>query len=95
MRWIEVIEVRLSGINHQATEGTLNALKDDVVKQLTNNKIRLYRRYMLNSDICIHLTHEAKEIDPNGSPLALQMISVLSELGRVSHKVWIEVEKSN
>lgn len=92
MKWIEVIEARLSNIDQQVTDSLLRALKYEIIKLAESHKTKLYRRFMLDNDICIQLTNESLDIDPVGSPLALQIISVLREYAQVNHKIWIEFE---
>jgi hypothetical protein len=47
---------------------------------------------MIESDFSIHLFHDSRQIEVNGSSLGLQLVSSLKAFGLVNHSVWIEMQ---
>ena len=53
--------------------------------------IKSYSRVMIDSDFSIHLFHDSKKVENNGSPLGLRLALALKEFGLVNHSIWIEM----
>jgi len=91
MKWIEIILVRSSSRESSVLEQDLMLLMEEV-NQVEQGKMAIFRQHDLNSDISIHLTHEA-ELKLEGSTLGLRLVSALSEHGIVNHTVWQKIEE--
>ena len=90
MKWLEIIELRSVGDNLDFIERGLKSLIDELNKETEHQAIKIYNRVGLDCDFSIHLSHNSKEKDIDGSPLALQLVSTLKEYGLVNHSAWIE-----
>ncbi len=90
MNWLEIIELRTVGSNRKLLESQLQKLINEVEKETKKRTIKAYGRVMIDTDFSIHLHHDSKEANFNGSSLGLQLVSTLKEFGLVNHSVWIE-----
>lgn len=90
MKWLEIIELRSVGSNRGLIMKQLREIIDEVHKNNEQQKIKVYNRVAIDSDFSIHLIHTTKNADINGSPLGLQLVSILKEFGLVNHSVWLD-----
>ena len=90
MKWLEIIELRSVGSNRKLLESQLQNLVDRVNKASKHKTIKIYNHTTVETDFSIHLHHDTKEVDKNGSPLGLQLISTLKEYGLTNHSVWVK-----
>ena len=90
MKWLEIIELRSVGKNRKFLERDLKSLIEELNNDTEQRTIEVYSRVAVDSDFSIHLLHDSKEADINGSPLGLQLVSSLKEYGLINHSVWIE-----
>lgn len=90
MKWVEIIELRSDNRNTLFLEQQLKGLSMGLKKNNVLKAIEVYSRAAVDSDFSIHLLHDSKNADINGSPLGLLLALTLKEFGLVSHKVWIE-----
>jgi len=92
MKWIEVIQVRLSVEEQKKTRARLNKVLKEIQEE-SDIKLMIYRQFHLDTDIRIHLYHLEELEDKNGSPLGHHLATALKEFGLVNHSLWIEVQK--
>ena len=52
--------------------------------------IKLFVNATVENDFSIHIQHDKKSLDDFGSPVGLQLISILKGFGLTHHTVWIE-----
>jgi len=90
MKWLEIIELRSVGRNRKFLESELETFIAELNEERGQRAIKVYSRVAVDSDFSIHLLHDSKEADINGSPLGLQLVSALKEYGLVNHTVWVE-----
>ena len=91
MKWLEIIELRTVDSDRELLESHLQELVQQVDKETQMQTIKTYRRVMLDTDLSIHLFHDSKNVERNGSPLGLRLASSLKEFGLVNHSVWTEM----
>ena len=92
MKWLEIIELRLAGTNIEQLESQFKELVNEVFDEMKDQAIKSYRGALINSDYSVHLVHDSKEPDNNGSQLGLHIVSALKEFGLVNHSIWIEMQ---
>ena len=90
MKWLEIIELRSTERNRASVESKLQKLTNEVNKETERRVIKVYSHVALDSDFSIHLIHDSKEADINGSSLGLNLVSTLKEFGLINHSVWTE-----
>ncbi len=92
MKWLEIIELRSVSVgnNKEVLEQELKSLIEELNKETEQRAIKVYSRVVVGSDFSIHMFHDSKEADINGSPLGLQLVSALKEYGLINHSVWVE-----
>jgi hypothetical protein len=77
--------------NREQLELELHKLINEVDGQSKKQTVKVYIRFMLDTDFNIHLLHDSKKVENNGSPLGLRIASALKEIGFVNHHIWIEM----
>jgi len=95
MKWLEIIELRSVDSNRELLESQLQNLINELDKETKKQAIKAYSRLMIDTDFSIHLFHDSKKVENNGSPLGLRLASVLKEFGLVNHSIWIERPNSS
>jgi hypothetical protein len=91
MKWLEIIELRSVGSDRELLELQLQTLMNEVEKETKKQAIKSYGRAMIDTDFSIHLVHDSKRVENNGSPLGLRLASALKAFGLVNHSIWIEM----
>lgn len=91
MNWLEIIELRSAGNNRQLLASELRNLIYELDKETTRQAIKAYNRMRVGSDFSIHLFHDSKEAEINGSRLGLRIVSALKAFGLVKHRIWVEL----
>jgi len=95
MKWIEIITVRSTGSSSKILALSLQELVNDVVSSANHDRIRIYQRENIETDICVVLFHAMEKLKNKGSSLGLRLVSALREFGSVNHTVWTEIGHSN
>lgn len=90
MKWLEIIEIRISGNDHELLEFHFKQLVKEVNKE-KEQKLILYRQLDLDTDISIHIFHDSIKAENSGSDLGIRIASALKEFGLVNHNVWVEM----
>jgi len=93
MKWAEMIMVRSAGSGGDLLETTLKDLINAVAIEIEHEVIRIFRGEKLDSDICIVLFHREERTHTGGSPLGLQLVNALKEVGLVNHTIWNEIAR--
>lgn len=91
MKWLEIIELRSMDADREQLELELHKLIDEVDAQSKKQAIKVYIRFMLDTDFNIHLLHDSKKVENSGSQLGLRITSALKEIGLVNHHIWVEM----
>lgn len=91
MKWLEIIELRSAGRNHELIESQLNDLIIEFNKKNKSQAIKVYCRITIETDFSIHLIHESEKPEHEGSRLGLHLVSALKAFGLVNHSVWIQM----
>lgn len=92
MKWVEVIQIRSIGKNRKQLEFKLKELIDELGREIKNQMIITYRHVLIDTDFSIHLFHDSKKVENNGSQLGILIVNILKEFGLVNHSVWIEMD---
>ena len=90
MKWMEIIELRLSRDNKDQKIQLLKEIIDEFKIELGDKYIKIYGHITLDTDFIIQLKHRSDKVLSNGSRLGIQLISALREIGLVNHNVWQE-----
>ena len=90
MKWLEIIELRLSRENRVQKIGLLRDIVDEFRIELGNKSIKVFSHISLDTDFIIQLKHHSNKVLPNGSKLGIQLVSALREIGLVNHNIWYE-----
>ena len=91
MKWIELIHLRSATGNRKILESKLHGLIDEVNREEKGQVIVAYNRILIDSDFSIHILHDSKKPETNGSRLGLRLIDALKEFGLVNHSIWMEM----
>ncbi len=90
MKWVEIIELRAFNKDDALLKLDFWKGLDDATKEANIMKIEVYNNSTLTTDISIHLHYESAQVENQGSPLGLQLVSELKAFGIVNHTVWVE-----
>lgn len=88
MNWLEVIHFRATERLTKQFKHSVQHLIDEAEQEGVCDKINVYRRVLVETDMCIHLHHGVISVAKNGSPLGLRIAAALREFGMVNHTVW-------
>lgn len=91
MKWLEIIELRVSSEKWKSMDSEIQNMIRDMEHNFEKHKIVPYSSATIESDYSIHLTHESGGVERNGSTLGLHLVSLLKDFGMVNHSVWIEL----
>lgn len=91
MKWLEIIEIRITGKDHDLVGSYLTQLYEQITKE-SKHQIKILNKYNLDTDFSIHLKHDSSEIKQSGSTLGQSIIAVLKEHGMVNHTIWMEMK---
>ena len=90
MKWLEIIEIRITNSDHELIEFYLQQLFDQIKE--TKQEVRILNKLNLDTDFSIHLMFDSIDTDSNGSPLGQNIVSALKEFGLVNHSIWIQMK---
>ena len=91
MQWVELIQLRSVDNNRKLLESKLQRLVDEVCRERNTKAITAYSRVWIDSDFCLFILHESKELETEGSPLGLRLAAALKEFGLVDDCIWREM----
>jgi len=91
MKILEIIELRSGSKQFKFLKLELNSLINKLNKESNDCTIKIYSHLFVDSDISIHLHYDSNKTDINGSPIGLQIISILKEFGLTYHHIWCEL----
>ncbi|NNF46249.1 MAG: hypothetical protein HKN69_05725 [Desulfofustis sp.] len=94
MMWLEVIHLRVTDQDFERLMPTFTQLLDEIREKESCRKVKLFRRALLTTDVCLHLYHNSHDADNGGSPVGLRLVDALKPLGMVYHSVWAQIEES-
>ena len=90
MKWIEIITLR-------STRDDLLLLDFESLIDVKENypdgkleKMEVYRRCTLDTDLSVHLRWNSDRANPEGSSVALHLMQLLKENGLLNHSIWVE-----
>ena len=90
MKWLEIIELRSTGVDRTKIERRLRDLAGETERETKPRAIELYIHGLVETDLSVHVIHDSEPVDVTGSPLGLHLASALKQFGLVNHSVWIE-----
>ncbi|RZW23632.1 MAG: hypothetical protein EX260_04525 [Desulfobulbaceae bacterium] len=93
MMWLEVIHLRVTDQDFERLMPTFTQLLDEIREKESCRKVKLFRRALLATDVCLHLYHNSHDADNGGSPVGLRLVDALKPLGMVYHTVWAQIEE--
>ena len=94
MKWLEVIHIRTGNHDKEHLEGLLDHVVGEIQKEEGAEKISLFKRAHLETDICLQLHNESEEIELAGSSLGMHLAMTLKKFGWVNHTVWVADERA-
>ena len=90
MKWIEIITLR-------SNRDDLLVLDFESLFDVKENypegkleKMEVYRRCTLDTDLSVHLRWNSDRANPEGSSVALHLMQLLKENGLLNHSIWVE-----
>jgi len=90
MKWIEIITLR-------SNRDDLLVLDFESLIDVKENypdgkleKMEVYRRCTLDTDLSVHLRWNSDRANPEGSSVALHLMQLLKENGLLNHSIWVE-----
>jgi hypothetical protein len=89
MNWLEVIHLRATEHKPDLLVSTLRQLIDEVREKRSCRKIEMFKRALLETDICLQLYHDTENIETAGSTVGMHIAMALKSFGMVNHTVWI------
>ena len=89
MKWLEVIHLRATEHKPDRLVSTLRQLIDEVREKRSCRKIEMFKRALLETDICLQLYHDTENIETSGSTVGMHITMALKSFGMVNHTVWI------
>jgi len=91
MQWMELIQIRSTDSNRKLLESKLQRLVGEVCRARNKEAITAYSRLWIETDFCIRILHESKELETSGSRLGLRLAVALKEYGLVDYSIWREM----
>ena len=92
MKWIEVIHLRSAEKDSGPLKRFLEQFGEAIRKDPGPQKIRLFKRAHLETDVCLQLHHETEQMKLQGSRLGIYLAKEIKRFGMVHHTVWLESE---
>ena len=89
MKMLEIIELRMTGKDHDTVEAYLKQFAKQVSSE-ADKTIKVFTKLNVETDFSIHLVDHTFTLEQNGSALGQHLVSVLKEFGLVNHSIWIE-----
>ena len=87
---LEIIELRSEGKNIKLIGPEIAELISKLNSGLDKPIIKLFINATVENDFSIHIQHDSKSPDAFGSPIGLQLLSILKGFGLTHHSIWIE-----
>ena len=84
---LEIIEMRAAEVN---CERLIREVCQLLSESESNASVKIYKNLRPGTDWSIHLLYEAKELDLQGSELAILIKEILKKFGIVYHSIWLE-----
>ncbi len=95
MKWLEIIELRSVDKDWLLLKSQLERLISDLEKETKIQTVKIFSRLLIDTDFSIHLFHDSRKVDNEGSQLGLRIASSLKEFGLVNHRIWIELNSND
>lgn len=92
MQWVEVIQLRITRRDTERIIPIVQQLAGDAQKEGSCQKIKMYRRAQVNTDLSILLFHDFIPMEKSGSTLGLRISAALMEFGMVNHNTWFGID---
>lgn len=88
MMWLEVIHIRVAEPELDRLLPIFTQLLDEIRGKESCRKVKLFKRALLETDICLHLYHDSAKIQDTGSAIGLHLAAAVKPFGMVNHTVW-------
>lgn len=88
--WLEVIQIRMTEHELRRWNSMFEQLFDQIREKERCRKVKVFKRALLETDVCLHLYHDSENVEANGSQLGLHIAAALKAFGMVNHTVWSE-----
>ena len=92
VKWIEVIQLRATGRDKELLGTELVKLIEENSNTNGEHPIMAYNRVLVDTDFKIQIVHETENVEKNGSPLGIRLVSALESFGMVNHSMWVELK---
>ena len=91
MEWVEVIQLRITRRDTAEILSTIKQLVEEARVEDSCQKIRMFQRTDVDTDLSILLFHGFSQVKKGGTSLGIRMRSALKDFGMVNHHTWSEV----
>ena len=93
--WLEVIHLRVAAQERDRLLPMLRQLIDEVSEKENCREVGLFRRALIETDVCLHLYHDSDHELADGSPVGVRLTAALKQFGMVNHTVWLAGEQAS
>ena len=95
MRWLEVIHLRVAVRDLEHMLPVFKQLIVEIREKENCGEVMLFRRALVETDICLHLYHDSARQLAAGSPVGERLAAALKPFGLVNHTVWLAGEQES
>ena len=89
MMWLEVIHVRVAEQEFDRLTPIFTQIIAEIRENGSCRKVHMFKRALLETDVCLHLYHDSENAATAGSPVGLHLAAALKPFGMVNHTVWM------
>ena len=89
MKWLEVLHLRTAEQESDRLMHLLRQLITEIRVHRTCREIKMFKRALLETDVCLHLYHDTDSIETTGSLVGLHLARELKAFGMLNHTVWM------
>lgn len=93
--WLEVIHLRVIEQGLDRLIPIFLDLVEEIREKEDCRKVKLLRRALIDTDVCLHLYHDSQNPQATGSPIGLRLAAALKPFGMVNHTVWLTSEQAS
>lgn len=91
MKRLEIIELRITGKDHEKIESYFKELKKEFTDKNVQN-IKIFSKLNLETDFSIHILHNTDEAGSLKSKPGQHLVSALKEFGLVNQSIWVQMK---
>jgi len=89
---LEIIHLRVTAPDLDRVVPLFLELIEEIREKKHCRKVKLYKRALVETDVCLHLYHSNNQDLVDGSPVGVRLAAALEPFGMVNHTVWLSGE---